>query len=155
MSTPPMAPAPLVSLQADETRRWFLDSQAWIRVGTEQSGGSVPIVEHLIPAGAESPWHVHRTQDESFYLLEGSLTVLVGEERWTLGPGDLAFGPRDVPRGCRVEGQTPARVLLTCTPGAATIPGFPPPGSADTSRLARLAAEAGTEVLGPLPEPRG
>lgn len=55
MSTPPMAPAPLVSLRANEARRWFLDQQTWIRVGTEQSGGSVAIVEHLIPAAAESP----------------------------------------------------------------------------------------------------
>jgi len=41
MSTPPITPAPLVSILADEPRRWFLDSQAWIRVGTEQSGGSL------------------------------------------------------------------------------------------------------------------
>jgi Cupin domain len=92
--------------------------------------------------------------------------MLVGEERWTLGPGDYAFGPRDVPHGFRVEGQTPARMLLACTPGAgfdrfidqagepAITPAFPPPGSPDMSPLARLAAEAGAEVLGLRPEPR-
>jgi quercetin dioxygenase-like cupin family protein len=70
-----------------------LGSQAWIRVGTEQSGGSVAIVEHLIPPAAESPWHLHHTQDESFYVLDGQVTVIVGQQRFTLGPGDYAFGP--------------------------------------------------------------
>lgn len=71
MSTSQTAPAPLVSILADEPRRWFLGSQAWIRVGTQQSGGSLAIAEHLIPPAAESPWHVHHTQDESFYVLDG------------------------------------------------------------------------------------
>jgi quercetin dioxygenase-like cupin family protein len=167
MSTPPMAPAPLVSLRANAARRWFLDQQTWIRVGTEQSGGSVAIVEHLIPAAAESPWHIHHAQDESIYVLEGSITMLVGDDHWTLGPGDYALGPREVPHGLRVEGETAARVLLICTPGAgydrfiqeagepATAPGFPPSPPTDQARLARLAAAAGLEVLGPSPEHRG
>jgi quercetin dioxygenase-like cupin family protein len=166
MSTSQMTPAPLVSILADEPRRWFLDSQAWIRVGTEHSGGSLAIVEHVIPAAAQSPWHIHHTQDESFYVLDGQVTVIVGEQRWTLGPGDCAFGPREVPNGFRIEGHTPARVLLICTPGAgfdrfiyeagesATAPGFPPPEPPDVARLTRLAAEAGTDVLGPLPQHR-
>ena len=165
MSTP-MTPAPFVSSPTEQSRRWFLGSETWIRAGTEQSGGSLAIVEHLIPPAAESPWHVHRTQDESFFILDGRVTVIVGEERWTLGPGGYAFGPRDVPHGFRVEGETPARLLLICTPGAgfdrfiheasepATAPGFPPPQPPDVARLARLAAEAGNEVLGPLPEHR-
>jgi quercetin dioxygenase-like cupin family protein len=111
MSTPPMARAPLVSLRANEARRWFLDQQTWIRVGTEQSGGSVAIVEHLIPAAAESPWHVHHVQDESIYVLEGSITVVVGDDHWTLGPGDYAFGP---PR--RVASQERCKRLGTQAP---------------------------------------
>jgi len=166
MSTSQMTLAALASILADEPRRWFLGTQAWIRVGTEHSGGSLAIVEQMIPAGAESPWHVHRTQDESIYVLDGQVTVMVGEEHWTLGPGDCAFGPREVPHGFRVQGETPARLLLICTPGAgfdrfihqasdpATAPGFPPPEPPDVARLARLAAAAGNEVLGPLPGQR-
>lgn len=165
MSTPAIASEPLASILAEENRRWFLGSQAWIRVGTEQSSGSVAIIEQLILPG-DSPWHVHHTQDEGFYVIDGSLTVIVGEQRWTLGPGDYAFGPRNIPHGFRVEGETPTRLLLVCTPAAgfdrfiyqasqpATAPGFPPPQPFDEVRLARLAAEAGNEVLGPLPEHR-
>lgn len=33
------------------------------------------------------------TQDESFYVLDGHITVIVGEQSFSLGPGDFAFGP--------------------------------------------------------------
>jgi hypothetical protein len=56
MSTSQTAPAPLVSILANEPRRWSLGSQAWIRIGSEQSGGSLAIAEHLIPPAAERHW---------------------------------------------------------------------------------------------------
>jgi hypothetical protein len=69
---------------------------------------------------------------------------------------------RDTPRGA----MSRRRLLLICTPAAgfdrfiyqasqpATAPGFPPSQRSDEVSLARLAAEAGNEVLGPLPEHR-
>ncbi len=153
----------MATMLADASRRWFLGTETWIRVGTEQSAGSLAIVEHFIPPQAESPWHVHNSQDESLYVIEGAVTVLVGDNRWTVGAGGCTFGPRGVPHGFRVEGETPARLLLICTPGdgfdrfihdaseAATAPGFPAPQPPDVARIGQLAAEHGMRVLGPLP----
>jgi hypothetical protein len=59
MSTHPIPSAPLASVLGEETRRGFLDNQPWIRVGTDQGGGSIAIIEHLIPPGA-SPWREQR-----------------------------------------------------------------------------------------------
>lgn len=154
---------PVVSTPTDATRRWFLGTQTWVRVRTADTGGAQAIVEHLISPGEESPWHVHHTQDETLYVLEGSVTALVGDDRRTLGPSGCAFMPRSVPHGFRIEGSGLARILLICTPGEgfdrfveragepATAPGFPAPSPPDILRLARLAAEHGMEVLGPLP----
>jgi hypothetical protein len=35
------------------------------------------LVEHIVPGGSASPWHVHRTKDESFDVVSGQLTVIV------------------------------------------------------------------------------
>jgi uncharacterized RmlC-like cupin family protein len=132
MSTSQTTPAPLVSILANEPRRWFLGSQAWIRVGTEQSAGSLAIVEQVIPPAAESPWHLHHTQDESFYVLDGQVTVIVGNERWTLGPGDYAFGPRKSPtasasRAPRRPGSCSSAPQGQASTGSSPRPANPPP----------------------------
>jgi quercetin dioxygenase-like cupin family protein len=160
---PSDSPQPLATILADTSRRWFLGTETWIRVRTEDSAGSVAVVEHLIPPGAGSPWHIHNSIDEVLYIIDGTVNVIVGENRWTVGPGGCAFGPRGVPHGFRVEGEAPARILLVCTPGGdfdrfiyeasepATTPGFPAPQPPDP-RLGQLAATYGMKVLGPLPD---
>lgn len=163
MSSASSSVAPFASTRDEASRRWFLGSEAWVRVGTAAGGGRLVVVEQRIPPGAASPWHVHLTQDEALYVIEGTVTVIVGSERWTLGPGGLTFGPKEVPHGFRVEGDRPARLLLICTPGdgfdefitaggePATAPGFPPPAPPDVAKLSRLAAQYGNQILGPLP----
>ena len=62
----------------------------------EQTGGAFGLIEHVIPAGDESPWHVHHAEDESFYVVEGHMTFLCGEQRVQAGPGTFVYGPREI-----------------------------------------------------------
>jgi quercetin dioxygenase-like cupin family protein len=116
------------------------------------------LIEHVIPPGSESPWHVHRAEDESFYVVGGRMTFLCGEQKVRAEAGTFVYGPRGIPHGFRVEGDQPARVLLQCTPG-----GFEhfvmemsepaqPSGPPDIERLMSVAAKYGNEILGPLPD---
>ena len=143
--------------------RWFLNTLTWIKATGEQTNGRLSLAEHLIPAGSASPWHVHHTEDESFYVIEGELTVALGDQRLALRPGGFAFGPRDVPHGFRVEGQQPARILLLTNssdfanflfeasqPASAAI--LPEPSMPDLGRLTALSSKYGTELLGPYPD---
>ena len=63
-------------------------------------------------AGFASPYHMHRNEDESFYLVEGEMTFYVGEERVKAEAGAFVYGPRGVPHGFEVDGTEPARILL-------------------------------------------
>jgi quercetin dioxygenase-like cupin family protein len=66
--------------------------------------------------GEEPPLHVHKNEDEWFYLFEGEMTFHVGGETYHGGPGAFVCFPRGIPHTFTVE--TPvARFLLINTPG--------------------------------------
>jgi len=142
---------------------WFFGGCTWLKATSEQTGGAYGLVEQLMPPGSGSPWHLHHAEDESFYVLEGTMTFLVGDERITAGPGTYVFGPRGIPHGFRVEGDSPARMLLMATPAGfeefvlalgerATAPGFPPATPPDMAKIMAAASARQVEILGPLPE---
>jgi mannose-6-phosphate isomerase-like protein (cupin superfamily) len=45
--------------------------------------------------GNKVPWHIHKNEDELFYILEGSLVMeLEGQENFTMNKGDLFVVPK-------------------------------------------------------------
>ena len=67
-----------------------------VRATAEGTGGVLTMFEELPPL-LDTSRHVHQHEDETFYVVEGTLTIGVGEERFTVGPGGYAFGPREIP----------------------------------------------------------
>lgn len=64
-------------------------------VGFRQSLGAYSLIKCI--TSAKNPRHIHQVDDESAYLLEGSLTVVVGEKEYDLEPGGFVYMPRRVP----------------------------------------------------------
>jgi quercetin dioxygenase-like cupin family protein len=143
----------------DETdARWFLGCRVWCRAAAAQTGGALGLIEQIVPPGLGSPYHVHRHEDEAFYLLEGAIRFFSEGRSWVLGPGGFAFLPRGIPHGFRTEGDVPSRSLLLATPSGfeefvteLSAP-LPPAGPPDMGVLMATAARYGIEILGPLPE---
>jgi quercetin dioxygenase-like cupin family protein len=73
-------------------------------------------MEALVPPGGGPPPHIHRNENETFYILDGHCTVRLGEERVVAGPGDFVNVPRGVVHGFRNESAEPVRMILTFTP---------------------------------------
>jgi mannose-6-phosphate isomerase-like protein (cupin superfamily) len=68
------------------------------------------------PPGTFVPPHIHPTQDEFIYMLEGRLDlVLDGQESHAL-PGDLIRLPRNVPHGLFNKSDTPVKCLFWVAP---------------------------------------
>ena len=64
----------------------------------EQTGGAVTFGDARIPPGSPGPGrHVHSREDEAIYVVEGVLTVEVGDRRFEAGPETLVWLPRNVP----------------------------------------------------------
>ena len=112
------------------------------------------------PPGAEAPLHVHHREDEAFWILEGDVTLQVGDETIEASAGDYAFGPRDIPHSYKV-GDSGCRMLFICTPGGfenlvremsepAASRTLPPAAGEepDMERIAGVAQANGCELLG-------
>ncbi|HUX88764.1 MAG TPA: cupin domain-containing protein [Chloroflexota bacterium] len=55
--------------------------------------------------GQAGSMHVHRRSEEVTYVIEGHAEVTVGEERLSVGAGDLFYGPPNVPHQFRNVGD--------------------------------------------------
>ena len=85
-------------------------------ISPDQSAGTLAILEFVLPAGAEPPPHIHTLEDETFYVLEGSLEVRVGKTLSVLKAGDAIFAPRNMAHSFKIVTEK-ARFLNLITPG--------------------------------------
>jgi quercetin dioxygenase-like cupin family protein len=112
---------------------------------SEETDAQIGMIRSTVPTGFTGP-PLHRHDfDETFYVLEGELTVQLGDELLRVEAGELAFAPRGVPHTFTNLAAEPARYLIVFTPA-----GF-------ERHFARMAAERqGVDppewALGPIPE---
>lgn len=82
----------------------------------EESGGAYFAMEALVPPGGGPPPHIHTREDETFYVLEGEIEFLLGEELISAGRGHFVSVPRGTVHRFRNAGTETARLVLTFTP---------------------------------------
>ena len=70
-----------------------------------------------IVAGRELEAHVHEEEDDAFYVLEGEMTFVLGDEEVKAGPGAFVLVPPGVEHGFRNDGEVPVRMLNIHAPG--------------------------------------
>src|SRR4051812_439944 len=93
-------------------------SSAELKLAGEQSGSDWAVVELQVRAGEEPPIHTHTREDETIYVLEGSITAFVADQRIDVDAGSYAALPKDIPHGFVVRGEE-ARLLVTLQPAGA------------------------------------
>jgi quercetin dioxygenase-like cupin family protein len=96
--------------------RWWLGALAVIKATAADTDGHLTVVDVTDPPGVEAPLHVHRREDEAFWVLDGDVTFEVGGTTIEASAGDLVFGPRNVPHRYKV-GDAGSRMLFILTPG--------------------------------------
>jgi quercetin dioxygenase-like cupin family protein len=69
-----------------------------------------------IPEGFATGRHVHRVQEETFYMLEGECEWHVGGDVIRATPGTYLFIPPGIPHNITNVSDKPARVLMTVSP---------------------------------------
>ena len=69
-----------------------------------------------IPAGFATGLHVHRVQEETFYMLDGECEWWAADRLVRATPGTYLFIPPGVPHNITNVSARPARVLMTVSP---------------------------------------
>jgi mannose-6-phosphate isomerase-like protein (cupin superfamily) len=129
------------------------------KVVGEQTGGGYALVETAVPAGSSGPPpHVHEGEEEAFYVLEGEVTILVGDRTLTAGPGSFALVPRGMVHTFSNQGDRETRFLVILSPAGferafeemsevAPRADQPP----DMERLMAIANKYNLRIVGPPP----
>ena len=124
-------------------------------------GRGTIMIDSELAYGEMPPLHVHAA-DESFHVLEGSLTVYLGEDAVRLEAGETLIAPGGIPHTYRAE-SAKARVLtMSRVDSAARYDDFlravarPSESEApawataeDEATVSAIAAAAGITVLSP------
>ncbi len=86
-------------------------------VGADTDGGYSLLEIELLGDGP--PQHIHKTEDEAFYVLEGEINILLGERTIKATAGSFVLVPRGTVHAFSRVGQEPAKFLVIFSP-----PGF-------------------------------
>ena len=141
---------------------WFMSGLVTVHLSKAANADGISIIEHLLPAGFGPPFHIHRDEDETFYVLEGEFRFKQGEAIRHAQPGDVVHLPKGVPHGFRVlsagggrcltitRGGFEAMVRSASLPATAVIlPEQVEPTPEMQAHLAALCAENGIDLVGP------
>jgi mannose-6-phosphate isomerase-like protein (cupin superfamily) len=121
---------------------------------TIKAGGAFCLIDYTaVPGFPGPPLHVHRETTDSFYVLEGELTVQVGDETHALARGAFALVPPGTPHTFSNPGDRPARFFSLMSPGGfeqyfrdlRDVFGDGPP---DFERIGEIAARYDVETVG-------
>lgn len=130
------------------------DHRGYIKVPSETTVGGFNLTDVHADANGGVPPHIHRREDEAFYILEGNFKFLIGEKTVMAGPGDTVVGPRDITHAWECVSSEGGRLLIFFTPGAnmeAFALAASQQGSAsapvDPALMVAVAAQYGIEML--------
>ena len=62
------------------------------------------------------PRHTHTREDEAYFVLSGELEAIVGDEVFTLRPGETLIAPRNIPHQLRNSGNVANHYLIMFSP---------------------------------------
>jgi quercetin dioxygenase-like cupin family protein len=86
----------------------------FLSMGAETEGRHA-LMRIVVNRGAEPPAHTHSREDESYYILKGSIRYTIGETVVTAHEGDYVYLPKDIPHKFTLLSEQ-AEVLMWLSP---------------------------------------
>jgi len=104
------------ALKADEGWTYRFGIDFTVKASEVQHGNSAAFMEYVTKKGEEPPSHTHQTEDEIFYVLEGSITFRCGEATFDLEKGGFIFLPSGIEHGYTIRSEDPVRLIVVTSP---------------------------------------
>ena len=127
----------------------------WIKVSRKDTADAWSMFESRVPRGLAVPLHLHHSQEEWFWVLEGVFLFEVGGERHQLTAGMSLLAPRQVPHRWTKTHESDGRLLILVQPADRLEDFFErfarlsPEQQHDMAVMNSLFADCGMELLGP------
>lgn len=158
-------PKPSLHGRQEGAALWHMGALMVFKATSEETGNAFWLAEQTSNLGYASPVHLHTREDETFYVLDGELSIEVDGVPHELSTGTSLFAPRGLAHSYKVESPT-ARWLVLGTPGGFDgwffdtgkpaerfeVPQFDPADFPDFGDVIASVEKYGGKVLGP---PRG
>ena len=145
--------APVLAAAGD-TYRMLVDGR--------HTGGQFTMIEIRVLPGGGPPPHIHRREDETFYVIEGDLQLWVDGKTIDAPAGTCVFAPRGIPHRFTNASGKPTRFLVIASPSGfedflqsfatpiASMESTPPPVTPELIQtLLAVAPKYGIEILPP------
>jgi quercetin dioxygenase-like cupin family protein len=82
----------------------------------EETGGAYALIHAEVPPQSGPPPHIHRREDEAFYVLEGELSFVVDGRAIQATAGAWVTLPRGTLHAFKNVGKSRAKMLIVVTP---------------------------------------
>ena len=139
---------------------WLVGDLIEVKLASEDTGGAYSMVEETSPPQGGPPPHIHHNVDETLYVQEGEVEVLLGEHTTRANAGSLAYVPKGTLHTFKNVGSSPSRVVAIISPGGfekffleagepATEGSSPPEGEPDVRRIVEIGQKYGLEIPPP------
>jgi quercetin dioxygenase-like cupin family protein len=127
-----------------------------LKVSSRDTDGDLLIYDTVRGSKGGPAFHYHHFQDEWFYVIRGQFIVRVGDDTFTLQPGDSAFAPRKTPHAFAMTSEGEGQMLVLFQPAGSMEDFFLQmsqlgkeiPKNMETE-LKQLFADHGMQIVGP------
>jgi quercetin dioxygenase-like cupin family protein len=140
---------------------WVVGDLYTILASGEDTGSAYALIHASVPPGGGPPPHIHRREDEAFYVLEGEVAFQADGRSLTAVAGAWITLPRGSLHTFRNNGASEAKMLIVVTPsglekffaeiGTEAVDrsaAAPPVTPADIEKLLAVAPRYGLEIHG-------
>ena len=106
--------------------RWFFKNIVKVIATGAETNGQYAMFEVYGPPGDRTPYHMHDHEEEAFWVIEGQMTVWIGDnEPVILNPGQYFNMPRNIPHAYQATSDQPVRYIGITSPASRDeFPGF-------------------------------